>query len=128
MGLKKMIGQLEDFNTAFDFRIEEKPTLIPLDEAELNFNLMKEENEEYIEACRNNDLIEVADALGDQLYVLLGNIVKNGLQNKIQEIFSEIHLSNMSKLENGKVLKNGDGKAMKGKSYFKPNIKHILEK
>ncbi len=44
MGLKKMIGQLEDFNTAFDFRIEKKPTLIPAEEAELNFKMLREEN------------------------------------------------------------------------------------
>ena len=50
------------------------------------------------------------------------------MQHKIDEVFSEIHLSNMSKLENGKIIKNEEGKVVKGKSYFKPNIKKILEK
>ena len=128
MGLQKMIKQVEDFNRAFDFRVESKPTPIPYKESDLNHKMLKEENDEYLEACDLGDLVETADAIGDELYIVLGKVIKHGLQDKIAEIFSEIHLSNMSKLENGKVLKNSDGKAMKGKDYFKPNIKAILEK
>ncbi len=90
---------------------------------------MKEENEEYFEAAKKNDIVEVADALGDMLYILCGTIITHGFQNKIEEVFDEIQRSNMSKLDqNGKPIYRNDGKVMKGPNYFKPNIKAILEK
>jgi len=90
---------------------------------DLRFNLMKEENEEYLEAVQNNDLVEVADALGDMLYILCGTILEHGLQHKIEEVFDEIQRSNMSKLgEDGKPIYREDGKVMKGPNYFKPNF------
>ena len=89
---------------------------------------MREENEEYLDACKNGDLVEVADALGDQLYILCGTILKHGLQNKIEEVFDEIQRSNMSKLDiNGNPIFREDGKILKGENYFKPNIKEILD-
>lgn len=93
----------------------------------LRYNLMKEENEEYLKACEEGDLIEIADALGDQLYILFGTILKHGLQHKIEEVFDEIHRSNMSKLdENGEPIFREDGKILKSQQYFKPDIKAIL--
>ena len=95
---------------------------------ELRFNLMKEENEEYLEAVQNNDIVEVADALGDMLYILCGTILEHGLQHKIEEVFDEIQRSNMSKLgEDGKPIYREDGKVMKGPNYFKPNFEKILK-
>ena len=93
----------------------------------LRFNLMAEENQEYLEAANNNDLVEVADALGDMLYILCGTIIEHGMQDKIEEVFDEIQRSNMSKLdENGEPIYRDDGKVMKGPNYFKPNISKIL--
>ena len=90
---------------------------------ELRYNLMKEENEEYIEAARNNDIIEVADALGDMLYILCGTIIEHGMSDIIEDIFDEIQKSNMSKLgADGKPIYREDGKVMKGPNYFKPNF------
>lgn len=95
---------------------------------ELRFNLMKEENEEYLEAVQNNDIVEIADALGDMLYILCGTILEHGLQHKIEEVFDEIQRSNMSKLgEDGKPIYREDGKVMKGPNYFKPNFEDILK-
>ena len=95
---------------------------------ELRFNLMKEENEEYLEAVENNDIVEIADALGDMLYILCGTILEHGLQHKIEEVFDEIQRSNMSKLgEDGKPIYREDGKVMKGPNYFKPNFPAILK-
>ena len=89
---------------------------------------MKEENEEYLEAAKKNDIIEIADALGDQLYILCGTILRHGLQHKIEEVFEEIQRSNMSKLDvNGKPIYREDGKVLKSELYFKPNIRKILE-
>ncbi len=90
---------------------------------------MAEENDEYLEACKNADLTEIADALGDKLYILCGTIVSHGLQHKIEEVFNEIHRSNLSKLdENDQPLYREDGKIMKSNRYFKPNIRTILDK
>ena len=90
---------------------------------------MKEENEEYFEAARNKDMIEVADALGDMLYILCGTILSHGMQHKISEVFEEIQRSNMSKLgADGEPIYRNDGKVLKGPNYFKPDIKSILEK
>jgi predicted HAD superfamily Cof-like phosphohydrolase len=95
----------------------------------LRHELMREENEEYLEAANNNDLVEVADALGDMLYILCGTIIEHGMQDKIEEVFNEIQRSNMSKLgEDGKPIFREDGKVLKGPNYFKPNIKAVLEK
>jgi predicted HAD superfamily Cof-like phosphohydrolase len=89
---------------------------------------MKEENEEYLEAANNNDLVEVADALGDQLYILCGTMLRHGMQDKMEEVFLEIQRSNMSKLDaDGEPIYREDGKVMKSELYFRPNIKAILD-
>lgn len=128
--MKKIIKHVEDFHDAFGIANNYTPTTsLSEDEILLRFNLMKEENEEYLEAARNNDIVEVADALGDQLYILCGTILKHGLQHKIEEVFEEIQRSNMSKLdEHGKPIFREDGKILKSDRYFKPNIKVVLEK
>ena len=84
---------------------------------------MSEENDEYLVAANNNDLIEVADALGDMLYILCGTILEHGMQDLIEPIFDEIQKSNMSKLgSDGKPILRNDGKILKGPNYFKPNF------
>lgn len=94
----------------------------------LRFNLMKEENEEYLAAANANNLVEVADALGDMLYILCGTMLEHGMQDKIEEVFDEIQKSNMSKLgEDGKPIYREDGKVLKGSHYFKPNIQQFFE-
>lgn len=130
MTLKETIEAVETFHNAFRIPNNYQPTS-NLSEADiqLRFNLMKEENEEYLEAAKNGDIVEIADALGDQLYILCGTILKHGLQDKIIEVFEEIQRSNMSKLdENGQPIYREDGKVMKSNLYFKPNIKAILDK
>ncbi len=89
---------------------------------------MDEENKEYLLAAQEDDLVEVADALGDMLYILCGTILEHGMQYKIEEVFEEIQKSNMSKLgADGKPIYREDGKVLKGPGYFKPDIKKILE-
>ena len=90
---------------------------------------LKERIKEYFDAANNNDLVEVADALGDLLYILCGTIIEHGMQYKIEEVFDEIQRSNMSKLgEDGNPIYREDGKVLKGPNYFKPNIDSILKK
>lgn len=127
--MKKQLEAVELFHKTYGLGVSQTP-VADLGEAknELRFNLMKEENEEYLEAVRNNDIIEVADALGDMLYILCGTILEHGLQHKIVEVFDEIQRSNMSKLgEDGKPIYREDGKVMKGPNYFKPDFSKILE-
>ena len=128
--MKKIIKHVEDFHNAFGIANNYSPTtIISEDEIMLRYNLMKEENEEYLEAAKNKDIVEIADALGDQLYILCGTILKHGLQDKIEEVFEEIQRSNMSKLDdNGKPIFREDGKILKSDRYFKPDIKTILDK
>jgi predicted HAD superfamily Cof-like phosphohydrolase len=126
--MKKRIDAVRQFHSAFGLGIKDKP-IADLGEAKnlLRFNLMKEENEEYLEAANNNDLTEVADALGDMLYILCGTIIEHGMQHKIEEVFEEIQRSNMSKLgADGKPIYREDGKVLKGPNYFKPDISKIL--
>jgi predicted HAD superfamily Cof-like phosphohydrolase len=74
-------------------------------------------------------MVEIADALGDQLYILCGTILRHGMQNIIEDVFNEIQESNMSKLdENGEPLFREDGKIMKSNKYYPPNIERILNK
>jgi predicted HAD superfamily Cof-like phosphohydrolase len=126
--LQNVIEAVEQFHEAFGIDNNYSPT-VSLDpkEIELRYNLMREENEEYLEAAREGNIVEVADALGDQLYILCGTILKHGLQHKIAEVFEEIQRSNMSKLDaNGKPIYREDGKVMKSELYFRPNILRIL--
>lgn len=128
--LLSKIESVKEFHEVFKIGSREMPSG-SIDEKEymLRYHLMQEENEEYLEACKNNDLVEIADALGDKLYILFGTILKHGLQYKIEEVYDEIHRSNMSKLDDeGQPIFREDGKIMKSKNYFKPNIKNILDK
>ena len=128
--MKKRIAAVHEFHTAFGLGINSSP-VADLGQAKnlLRFNLMKEENDEYLEAANSNDLTEVADALGDMLYILCGTIIEHGMQHKIEEVFEEIQRSNMSKLgDDGKPVLREDGKVLKGPGYFQPDIRSILEK
>ena len=91
----------------------------------LRLNLIKEELEELQEAIKQEDLLEVADALTDILYVTYGAGHAFGLD--LDNCFDEVQKSNMSKLgADGKPIYNQDGKVMKGPKYFKPNLKQFL--
>ena len=128
MKLKETISAVETFHKAFKIDNNYTPT-VNLSDADkmLRYKLMREENEEYLEAAQNGDLVEVADALGDMLYILCGTILEHGMQHKIEEVFDEIQRSNMSKLgADGKPIYREDGKVMKGPNYFKPNISEII--
>jgi len=128
--MKDKIAAVQEFHTAFKIGYKNDPVAdLGEDKNTLRFNLMKEENEEYFQAAQDNDLVEVADALGDMLYILCGTIIEHGMQHKIEEVFEEIQRSNMSKLgEDGQPIYREDGKVLKGPNYFKPNIKEILDR
>jgi len=128
--MKNKIEAVKAFHTAYKLGYRETPKAdLGKDKNLLRYKLMREENEEYLEAANNDDLVEVADALGDILYILCGTIIEHGLQYKIEEVFEEIQRSNMSKLgDDGEPIYREDGKVLKGPNYFKPNIESILTK
>ncbi len=127
--MKSKIEAVRLFHTSFGLGVSETMKAdLGENKNKLRFNLMDEENNEYFEAVQNNDLVEVADALGDMLYILCGTILEHGMQHKIEQVFEEIQRSNMSKLgADGKPIYREDGKVLKGPNYFKPNIEDILE-
>lgn len=127
--MESKLKAVQLFHESFGLGVKQEP-IADLGRAKnaLRFNLMDEENKEYLEAASSNDLVEVADALGDMLYILCGTILEHGMQYKIEEVFNEIQRSNMSKLgADGKPIYREDGKVLKGPNYFKPNIKEVLE-
>tara|TARA_B100001057_G_scaffold412301_1_gene428338 strand:+ start:456 stop:872 length:417 start_codon:yes stop_codon:yes gene_type:complete len=124
-----MVDCVREFHDAFGITNGDSPHG-HLDSAtvRLRHRLMAEETEEYLEAALSGDTVEVADALGDQLYILFGTILSHGMQHVIEEVFMEIQSSNMSKLgADGQPIYREDGKVMKGPNYFRPNIAAILE-
>lgn len=126
--LEQTINFVKEFHEAFALPVRHEMTgELSEKEMMLRFNLMKEENEEYLEAAKRGDIVEIADALGDMLYILCGTINAHGLQDKMAEVFEEIQRSNMSKLdEDGKPIYREDGKVMKSSQYFKPDIAGVL--
>ena len=130
MPLIEKFTKVKEFHHVFGLEYHETPKAVVEKRIfELRHRLMQEENDEYLEACEQADLKLIADALGDKLYILFGTIIAHGLQYKIEEVFDEIHRSNMSKLdEDGKPIYREDGKIMKSKNYFLPDIQAVLER
>jgi predicted HAD superfamily Cof-like phosphohydrolase len=128
LSLAEAIEHVRSFHDAFGIPNAAVPTGDLGDrDALLRYKLIREENEEYLEAALRGDLVEVADALGDILYILCGTLLKHGLEHKIQEVFREIQRSNMSKLgEDGRPIYREDGKVLTGPAYFRPDIATIL--
>jgi len=126
--MKKALNAVEEFHTAFRVPVRQQPTLTEPSEWKLRHRILQEENDEYAEACDKGDLVGIADALGDQLYVLCGTILTHGMQHVIEEVLMEIHRSNLSKLdENGAPVYREDGKVLKGAGYFPPDLKQFLD-
>jgi predicted HAD superfamily Cof-like phosphohydrolase len=127
--MQKQLEAVKLFHTTYGLGISENMKAdLGSQKNNLRYDLMKEENEEYLEAVQNKDIVEIADALGDMLYILCGTILEHGLQHKIEAVFDEIQRSNMSKLgSDGKPIYREDGKVMKGPNYFKPDFETILK-
>ena len=114
------------FMKTFGQEVKTKPSFSTDKINKLRIDLIKEELSELSEAMNNKDLLEVADALTDILYVTYGAGHAFGIN--LDKCFEEVQNSNMSKLdENGKPIYNESGKVMKGPNYFKPNFKKLIK-
>lgn len=130
MSFQAVITAVRTFSDAFNIPWSNTPTTaLTSDQVALRHRLMEEENNEYLEAAKAGDMVEVADALGDQLYILCGTILSHGMQGVIEDVFNEIQASNMSKLGSDSLpILREDGKVLKGPNYFLPDISTILAK
>ena len=125
--MQDQITMVKEFMQLFNQAINKSPRNLSPQEYMMRFKIQDEENTEYLEACASSDLVGIADALGDELYVLLGTILRHGMQDVIEKVFVEIHRSNLSKLDaDGKPRYREDGKVLKGQRYFKPDRNAIL--
>ena len=119
--------KVKQFMNVFGQEVKSKALIPNKNTVKLRLNLIKEELNELEEAINKNNIVEIADALTDILYVTYGAGHAFGIN--LDKCFEEVQRSNMSKLnENGEPLYNTDGKVMKGPNYFKPNLKKIIDK
>lgn len=128
--MKDQLDCVRRFHEVFQCHLERTPVAeLPSDVSEWRIGMLLEELEEYRAAVGDGDIVEIADALTDMLYVLLGTFVAHGLQDIAEELFDEVHRSNMSKLdEQGKPIFRSDGKVMKSERFSKPDLRSILAK
>lgn len=119
---------LEEFHRVFGAHMETTPTAqLSPETIALRVSLIQEELDEYREAAEAGDLVEIADALSDLMYVVLGTYVAHGLQEVAEPLFAEVHRSNMSKLDAaGAVLYRADGKVLKSDRWTPPDLAAIL--
>jgi predicted HAD superfamily Cof-like phosphohydrolase len=115
---------VKEFHQAFGQRVGETPELPSKEERELRKNLLAEEYTEYVVAECRHDIIEIADALADIIYIACGTAVSYGIP--LDKLFAEVHRSNMAKLVDGKVIRRSDGKVQKPEGWTPPDVKSIL--
>lgn len=115
---------VKEFHQAFGQRVGKKPELPDREERELRKKLLAEEYTEYVVAEYRNDLVEIADALADIIYIACGTAVSYGIP--LDKLFAEVHRSNMAKLVDGKVIRRSDGKVQKPEGWIPPDVKSVL--
>ena len=125
--MNPIVASLLEFNEAFEIPNLETPGLGPDELIELRIKLLTEEVQEYAEAARSGDLVEVLDALADIGYILAGTIINHGMQHIYDDEFNEVHRSNMAKLVDGMVIRRDDGKVLKPEGWQPPQLAQFLE-
>lgn len=112
---QSQLDLVKEFHKKFGALISSSPSLIPEDRSANRYRLMKDEVDEYFEGVKSGDIENIAKELSDVLYAVYGTILEHGLQDKIEEIFGEVHKSNMSKDYH-------QYKMIKGPNYFKADL------
>ena len=125
--MNPIVASVLEFNEAFGIPKLETPGLGPDELIELRIKLLTEEVQEYAEAARSGDLVEVLDALADIGYILAGTIINHGMQDIYDDAFNEVHRSNMAKLVDGKVIRRDDGKVLKPEGWQPPQLAQFVK-
>lgn len=124
--MEKQLLQVREFQVAFDVPLPPKPKMLSKHRAALRQRLLQEEVDELRDS---KNLIDVADALSDILYITFGTAHEYGLADRLTMLFDEVHTSNMTKLgEDGKPIYREDGKVLKPVGYRAPNLRPIIER
>ena len=127
MEVNKMLEMVADFMNACDQEVNDKPCNIEDSTTSLRYHLLSEENKEYMVAAIQDNKVEILDALVDMAYVLFGTINAHGMQKEFVEGFRIVHENNLTKIqENGKVIKNADGKVLKPQGYKKVDLSNLI--
>ncbi len=121
-----MLQMVAEFQKASDQPVNDKPTLCEVKENSLRWSLMKEENNEYQDACLDKDMVEVLDACVDMMYILAGTINQHGLQEAFVKGFKRVHKNNMTKVVDGKVIRNSEGKILKPEGYVSVDLSDLV--
>ena len=116
-----MYNDVKDFQVAFGLKVGAKPELPLVEERTLRVNLLREEVNEYLNAEWDDDIVEIADALADIIYIACGTAVSYGIP--LDRVFAEVHRSNMAKLVDGKPIRREDGKILKPEGWTPPDTK-----
>ena len=126
--MKDQLDCVRHFHEVFQCHLERAPVAeLPSDTSEWRIRMLMEELEEYRAAVRDNGIVEIADALTDMLYVLIGTFIAHGLHDIAESLFDEVHRSNMSKLdEQGKTIFRSCGKVLKSERFSEPNLRSII--
>ena len=125
MSVMSNFNKVKTFMNTYGQEVKDKPQFPDYKIVQLRIDLIQEELNELKEAVKNNDIVEVADALSDLLYVTYGGGHSFGID--LDKCFDEVQNSNMSKLgDDGKPIYNENGKVMKGPNYFAPNLKKVM--
>lgn len=120
-------SMVREFHEAFEIPVLASPTLPDEGRRALRRRILEEEYQEYLAAERDHDLVEVADALADMVYVIFGTALEYGIP--LGDVIEEVHRSNMSKLgADGRPVHREDGKVIKGPGFFRPEIAKVLER
>jgi predicted HAD superfamily Cof-like phosphohydrolase len=118
------VHYVREFHETYDCALRAVPVATPL-EVDMRIKLLREEVQEYVDAVAAADVVEVADALADIVYVAYGAALTHGID--LDAVLAEVHRSNMSKLgADGKPIYREDGKVLKGPNYFQPDVAGVL--
>jgi predicted HAD superfamily Cof-like phosphohydrolase len=127
--MNKLLSDVVTFHKTYNQPVVEKPAIPEIPRQHLRVRLIAEELDELKAAFLANDIVAVADALTDLLYVVNGCVVECGLKDYIDDCHDEVQASNMSKLgADGKPIYREDGKVKKGPNFFEPDLEKILKK
>lgn len=127
MEIKDAIKMVSEFMVACDQEVKSGASNVEDKTSSLRYHLMSEENLEYFISCLQDNKVEILDALIDMAYVLFGTVASHGMTDEFVKGFKLVHENNMTKIqEDGKVLKNPDGKILKPDGYVPVDLKSLL--